>query len=260
MELKTISDVEKFNLFPDDRFTTIMQQTEKILKEHNAELANRNMDIGDTPISPVSLDDEYTPILLSDNVVDTYNKLVETINNPNTALEYSFVLLGKSASLSGEKCYMVDQIIDCSLYDDNLSNRQTRMDNNKLNEIVANAQKSGYNFISIGHTHPNIPEEERQATVANYLSDEEKDIAYIRDAGLNLSLQDFVSYESLYEYFKDNPNIRTCQSIIMYNGEMVMLGKQQNKLSRMTTIMDMLTGEEIYVSSKENYKRENHTL
>ena len=138
MELKTISDVEKFNLFPDDRFTTIMQQTEKILKEHNAELANRNMDIGDTPISPVSLDDEYTPILLSDNVVDTYNKLVETINNPNTALEYSFVLLGKSASLSGEKCYMVDQIIDCSLYDDNLSNRQTRMDNNKLNEIVIN--------------------------------------------------------------------------------------------------------------------------
>ena len=46
----------------------------------------------------------------------------------------------------------------------------------------------------------------------------------------------------------------------MYNGEMVMLGKQQNKLSRMITIMDMSTGEEIYVSSKENYKRETHTL
>ena len=36
---------------------------------------------------------------------------------------------------------MVDQIIDCSLYDDNLSNRQTRMDNNKLNEIVAKCTK-----------------------------------------------------------------------------------------------------------------------
>lgn len=92
------------------------------------------------------------------------------------------------------------------------------------------------------------------------MTDEEKNAEYIRDAGLNLSLQDFVSYESLYDYFKNNPNIRTGQTVIMYNGEMVMLGKQQNKLSRMTTIMDMSTGEEIYVSSKENYKRETYTL
>lgn len=259
MELKTISDVEKSNLFPDNRYNAIMQQTQKVLQEHSIELAGRNMDISDTPISPVSLDDEYTPILLSDNVVDTYNKLVETINNPDTALEYSFVLLGKSASLSGDNCYMIDQIIDCSLYDGNLSSRQTRLDNDKLNQIIQNAQNSGYNFISIGHTHPNIPEEERQITVANYLSDDEKDSEYIRDAGLNLSLQDFVSYESLYEYFKNYPNIRTCQTVIMYNGEMVMLGKQNDKLSRMTTIMG-LSGQEIYVSSKEEYRKSSHKL
>lgn len=92
------------------------------------------------------------------------------------------------------------------------------------------------------------------------MTNKEKTAEYIRDAGLNLSLQDFVSYESFYDYFKNNPNIRTGQTVIMYNGEMVMLVKQQNKLSRMTTIMDMSTGEEIYVSSKENYKKETHTL
>lgn len=259
MAIQTINDVEQFKLFPDDRFTTIMNYTQKILRDHNVELADRNMDIGDTPISPVSLDDEYTPILLSENVIETYNKLVQTINVPETALEYSFVLLGKSASLSGENCYMIDQIIDCSIYDKNLSNRQTRMNNDKLNEIIRNAKNNGYNFISIGHTHPNIPEEERKSTIVNFLTNEQKNNEYIREAGLNLSLQDFVSYESLYEFFKENPNIITCQTVIMYNGEMVMLSKQKDKLSRMTTIMG-ISGQEIYVSSKEDYKKETHTL
>lgn len=76
---------------------------------------------------------------------------------------------------------------------------------------------------------------------------------------MNLSLQDFVSYESLYEYFKNNPNIRTCKTVIMYSGEMVMLGKKNDKLSRMTTIMGM-SGQEIYVSSKEEYGIGKHTL
>lgn len=61
--------------------------------------------------------------------------------------------------------------------------------------------QNGYDYISMGHTHPNIPKEERTTTIANYLSDEVRDSEYIREAGLNLSLQDFVSYESLYQYF-----------------------------------------------------------
>lgn len=253
MEIKTIDDVEKSKLFSDDRFAIIMYKAQEILKEHNKEFANRNMDIGDTPISPVSLDEEDTPIILSDNVDEAYNKLVKTINNPETALEYSFVLLGKSAKLANEKCYIIDQIIDCSLHDEKLSSRQTRMDNDKLNEIIKNAKKSRYNFISIGHTHPNIPEEERKSTIANFLTLEEKKEEYIRDAGLNLSLQDFVSYESIYKYFKENnPNMRTCQTVIMYNGEIVMFGKNNNKLSRMTTIVTT-SGQEIYVSNKEEY-------
>lgn len=56
MEIKTISDVRKNNLFLDDRFNSIMEQTERVLQEHSKELVSRNMNIGDTPISPVCLD------------------------------------------------------------------------------------------------------------------------------------------------------------------------------------------------------------
>lgn len=96
--------------------------------------------------------------------------------------------------------------------------------------------------------------EERVATVASSLSDEVKSSEYIRDAGLNLSLQDFVSYESLYQYFANNPNIKTAQTVIMYNGEMAMVSKTGDSLSRSVVLMDSTTGEEIYVSSKEEYR------
>lgn len=42
----------------------------------------------------------------------------------------------------------------------------------------------------------------------------------------------------------------------MYNGEMVILGKQQNKLKKATTIIDLSTYEAIYVSSKEEFQKE----
>ena len=62
------------------------------------------------------------------------------------------------------------------------------MDQEKLNRVVQTALRSGYDFISIGHTHPNIPQEERTTTIANYLSADVRQSEYIREAGLNLSL------------------------------------------------------------------------
>ena len=150
---------------------------------------------------------------------------------------------------------LIDQMIDCNSQESDLSSRVAKMDEQKLNQAVQFALQNGYDFISIGHTHPNIPEEERTTTIANYLSDEVRDSEYIREAGLNLSLQDFVSYESLYQYFAKNPNIRTAQTVIMFNGEMAMVSKTGSKLSRSAVLMDRTIGEEIYVSSKEEYNK-----
>ncbi len=72
-----------------------MQQSMEVLKNHSEIFKGRNMDIGDTPISPISMGDDLNPILLSESVMDSYRKLVEMINVPSTAKEYSYVLLWK---------------------------------------------------------------------------------------------------------------------------------------------------------------------
>ena len=260
-EIRTLSDVKQSGLLGTSNFDSIINNSMQVLSENPELVSQRGMDIGDTPISPIALDDDYIPMLFTPEVVASYKRLVDIINVPETAKEYSFVLLGKSGTLGGQKCYLIDQMIDCNSQESDLSSRVTKMDEQKLNKSVHFALQNGYDFISIGHTHPNIPEEERTTTIANYLSDEVKDSEYIREAGLNLSLQDFVSYESLYQYFVKNPNIRTAQTVIMFNGEMAMVSKTGSKLSRSAVLMDRATGEEIYVSSKEEYnKKIGHVL
>ena len=110
MEIKTIEDVKNSNLFGNSNYNHIMEESMKVLSDNISQFASRNMDVGDTPISPVSMNDDFTPILLSDEVMQEYKRLIALINTPETAKEYSYVLLGKSASFAGEKCYFVDKI------------------------------------------------------------------------------------------------------------------------------------------------------
>ena len=259
MEIKTIDDVKSSNLFGNSNYDNIINQSMIALSNNKEMFVGRNMDVGDTPISPMTLNDDYTPILLSEEVMLEYQKLVTLINNPETAKEYSYVLLGKSASFAGEKCYFVDRIIDCNSSINDLDSRETRMDDSKLNNAISYGRNNGYDFYSLCHTHPIVSEVDKQTTLASYLPEEVRKSEYIRDAGLNLSLQDFVSYEALYQYFASIPNIKTCQTVIMYNSEMAMFSKQNDELKRFAVIMDRL-GEPIYVSSKEDYKKSNHTL
>lgn len=254
-EIRTLSDVKQSGLLGTSNFDNIINNSMQVLSENPKLVSQREMDIGDTPISPMALDDNYTPMLFTLEVMASYKRLVDIINVPKTAKEYSFVLLGKSGTLGGQKCYLIDQMIDCNSQESDLSSRVTKMDDQKLNQSIQFALQNGYDFISIGHTHPNIPKEERTMTIANYLSDEVRDREYIRETGLNLSLQDFISYESLYQYFAKNPNIRTAQTVIMFNGEIAMVSKVGSKLSRSAVLMDRTTGEEIYVSSKEEYNK-----
>ena len=254
-EIKNIEDIKRNNLFGSSNFDNIISQSLEVLNNNPELVSNKNMDVSDTPISPMMIDDEYTPILFSSEVMASYKKLVEIINVPEKAKEYSFVLLGKLGSVARDKCYIVDKLIDCNLENADLSSRVTKIDEVKLNKTILFALQNGYNFISLGHTHPNIPNEERTTTIASYLPEEVKDREYIRAPGLNLSLQDFVSYESLYQYFLNNPNVKTAQTVIMYNGEMVVISKENSSLNRFVVLMDGSTGEEIYVSSKEEFDR-----
>lgn len=259
-EIKTLSDIKESKLLGKSNFDSVINMSMQVLSENPKLVDERDMDIGDTPISPMCLDGDLTPIIFSQEVMDAYKMYVEIINNPETAKEYSFVLLGKLSIFNGEKCYIVDKIVDCSVKDSDLSSRVTKKDADKINDTIQNALKDGYNFISIGHTHPNVPEEERTTTVASYLPSEVIDSEYIREPGLNLSLQDIISYEYLYEYFLNNSNIRTAQTVIMFNGEIAMVSKVEENLSKMECLIS-LNGEEIYVSSKDDFdKNKSQTL
>ena len=125
-EIKTLEDVKQSGLFGTSNFDSIINSSLEVLDSRPDLVSERGMDISDTPISPMALDDDYTPMLFSPEVMRDYKRLVEIINDPVTAKEYSFVMLGKSGSFGGEKCYLVDRIVDCSL--PNLSIRVTQMD------------------------------------------------------------------------------------------------------------------------------------
>ncbi len=253
--IKSLEDVKQSNLFGNHNFDSIINETMQVLNQNPELTSTRGMDITDSPISPMAIEDDYTPVLFSKEVIDAYQKYVKLINNPETACEYSFVLLGKKAKIGNEECFLVDKLIDCNLDDGILSNRVTKIDKNKLNETIHYALQNGYNFISLGHTHPHIPTEESKLTIANYLTDEIKDKEYIREAGLNLSLQDFITYESLYQYLIKYPHITTGQTVIMFNGEITMISKLASSLKRFIILMDRTTGEELYVSSKEEFNK-----
>lgn len=255
IDIKSLADIKQCNLLGDNNLDNIINESLQVLKQNPELTATRNMDITDTPISPMALADDYTPVLFSKEVMVGYSKLLKLINNPETACEYSFILLGKKGKLAGEDCYVIDKIIDCNLQDSVLSNRITKIDENKLNETIRYAFQNGYNFISLGHTHPCIPQEESKMTIANYLTDEVKEKEYIREAGLNLSLQDFISYESLYQYLINYPHIITGQTVIMFNGEIAMISKHAFSLKRFIILMDQTNGQELYVSSQEEFKQ-----
>lgn len=254
-EIKSLEDVKQSGLFSDHNFDNIINETLQVLNQNSELLSTRNMDITDCPISPMAIADDYTPILFSKEVMDEYYKIVKMINNPETAYEYSFVLLGKKGKIAGEDCYVIDKIIDCNSKDSMLCNRITKIDEEKLNASIRYALQNGYNFISLGHTHPRISQEESEMTIANYLTAEVKEKEYIRASGLNLSLQDFISYESLYQYLLNYPTITTGQTVIMFNGEIAMINKNASSLKRFTILMDQTNGQELYVSSKEEFKQ-----
>ena len=156
-EIQTLSDVKRSGIFGTSNFDNIINASLQVLSDRPELVFERGMDISDTPISPMSLDEDYTPILLTQEAMSAYKNFVEIINVPETAKEYSFVLLGKSGTIGGQKCYLVDQIVDCTSQESDLSSRVTQMDQEMFKQAVQTALKNGYDLISIGHTHPNIP-------------------------------------------------------------------------------------------------------
>ncbi len=252
-EIKTLEDLKKSQIFKYDRYSKILDETQKILNKNSASFSDK--DITDAPISPMLLDDCTQNVILSSEVISEYKKILPIINNPDTALEYGYLLVGRKIKTDSlDTAILIEYIFDISKRD-NINNRSVEYDNEKLNKIVSSLSEVGCDFMCICHTHPLISKTENKTTIANYLDDETKNSECIRDAGLNLSLQDILGYISLYNQAKKYyPNVEFASTVIMYNGELAMFGIDSGNLVRYVNICDEETKQPLPVSSIEEYR------
>lgn len=251
--LKDIDNAKKSGMLFNPLLEELAEETLAIIQDNNLS----EMDITDMPISPTAIEDDETEVVLSEEVIKEYEKLIQLINEPSTALEYPMVLLGKLKEANEIRFYSVEKILYCNNSENELNSRVVSYDQKKLNEALKIASKEGYNFISLAHTHPNIPLEERNNTISKFLSKDKKEQFGIRDAGLNISLQDLVQYESIYKAYANNSNIRTFETIIMYNGEITMFGKTNGKYNKMVNIYNGKTFDNIPVSHYKEITNKN---
>lgn len=232
--MKTIQEYRDSNIC-NERLEAVITNSNDII---NDKFIGSNIDITDTPIPVTMFDNDSNDVYFSVSSSKEYNDLVSKINSlGESSKEYSFLLIGKSINSDDDTYYIIDYLLDIS--GSNLSNRLTSVDINKLQKYIEWAISNNYNLISIGHTHPLISDDEKKTTIARYMDSEFKDSYDVREPGLNLSLQDLISYDSLHEQINNiysNKFKHILDTIIMFNGEICMIEKDSNFYKRFTNM------------------------
>lgn len=179
---------------------------------------NATLEVSDIPISPTMMEDSNEQIIISPNVYEKYTKLVQRISNTDTAQEIPFFLLGNKKNIDGVSYVVIDDIkydMDKALFESHVS-----IDVNEFQQLLSD---NTHSIISIGHTHGNIDEKNKNATLARILPENIRGKYGIRDTGLNISLADIWQHEAFKQIAKQSSTKEIIQTIIMYNGDMVMI-------------------------------------
>lgn len=176
--------------------------------------------VSDIPLSPTQMQDSRDHIIISPNVYQTYLQFLQRINNSETAKEIPFFLLGNRKEIDGTQYVVFEEIV----YDMKEALSDTRVSANidSFQQLLAD---DNFSIVSIGHTHGNVSENQKNVALARKLPMALKDKYDIRDTGLNVSVSDIWQYEAFKALAKNNaPNKEIFQTVIMYNGDMVILG------------------------------------
>ena len=206
-------------------------------------------EISDIPLSPISISSNEEKIVLSEKVFETYRQLVGRINNPQTAQEVPFLLLGNNKTIDNEECIVFEDIVFSNNNFDSLKDTSVSIDE----ELFKNyASSSDYDVISIGHTHGNVEEQIKNNSLARKLSSEVKDKYAIRDTGLNVSVSDIWQHEAFKQIASQLGNKRVMQTIIMYNGDIVVINDKN--ISKSSHIIAKKDNEMIDISIFESEK------
>lgn len=206
---------------------------EQILDAVMAFETDSSKEVSDIPLSPSLMNDSGDNIILTREVLQEYNKLVERIKNPETAQEVPFFLLGNTKNIDGQD-YVVIQEIRYSI-DGDLNDLRVSIDEEQFKELVSN---SSYDVISIGHTHGNVSEEKKQNSLTRQLPSNISEKYAIRDVGLNISVADIWQHEAFKQIASQLGNKKILQSIIMYNGDIIMI--DDNSISKSNNVQALL--------------------
>lgn len=177
------------------------------------------LEVSDIPISPTSMGDSGDKVVVSPKVYETYMQFVGRINNPQTAQEIPFILLGNRKEINGESYVVIEDII----YDMQRVKSETHVtgDEKTFRKLMTD---SNYSVVSIGHTHGNVNEETKNNTLARTLREDLRSKYDIRDTGLNISIADIWQHEAFVQIGKKlAPQKEIMQTVIMFNGDMVMI-------------------------------------
>lgn len=222
---------------------------EQILDTVMAFETDFNKEVSDIPLSPSLMNDSGENIILTNKVLREYNKLVERIKNPETAQEVPFFLLGDNKNINGQN-YIVIQEILYSI-DNNLDDLRVSINEEKFRELVSN---SGYDVISIGHTHGNVSKEKKQNSLTRQLPNYISEKYEIRDVGLNISVADIWQHEAFKQIASQLGNKKILQSIIMYNGDIIMI--DDNSISKSNNIQAVLENGDL-INLSTSFSKEN---
>lgn len=206
---------------------------EQILDIVMAFETDSSKEVSDIPLSPSLMNDSGENIILARKVLQEYNKLVERIKNPETAQEIPFFLLGNIKNIDGQD-YVAIQEIRYSI-DGDLNDLRVSIDEEQFKKLVSN---SSYDVISIGHTHGNISEEKKQNSLTRQLPSNISETYAIRDVGLNISVADIWQHEAFKQIASQLGNKKILQSIIMFNGDIIMI--DDNSISKSNNVQAIL--------------------
>lgn len=194
--------------------------------------------ISDIPISPLLIGISDYEIIISHDIYESYQIFLQRINNSDTAGEIPFILLGNRQETNGKSYIYLDKI-QYNISDE-LSDLSVKHDGKLLEKLINSSQ---YNVISIGHTHGNVAESKKNSSLTRNIPSPLINAYQIRDVGLNLSVADINSHQSVIKYAKEVGNKEILQTVIMYNGDMVILGS--NGVTKCDHISALLNNGEV---------------
>lgn len=199
-------------------------------------------EVSDIPLSPTIMQDSGKKIIISENVYSIYQRIVNRILNPNTAQEIPYFLLGNKKNIDGEDCIFIEKIEFCN--QEGLDDLKVSIDVERFKSLVSD---SGYDVVSIGHTHGNVDESKKNTSLARNLPSDIIQKYDIRDIGLNISVSDVWQHEAFKQIASQYSTKEVMQTVIMYNGDIVMMSP--NGISKSNNVQAMNINELVSLST-----------